>query len=97
MQEPRSYGIIGLDMLVAHKLAIFTSSAQLCKMGSGRSAKTFAVAGLTTPIVASVNKLKPTYDENPSLKERCKIMLLNFSEIKKNTIQNLNTTISWKY
>ena len=82
-QEPRSYGIIGLDMLVAHQLAIFPSSAQLCKMGSGRSAKLFAAADLPTPIVASVNKLELTLDGNLSLEDRCKRLLLNFPEITK--------------
>lgn len=41
-QDLRNYGIIGLDMLVTHQLAIFPFFAQLCKMGSGRSAKLFA-------------------------------------------------------
>ena len=80
-QEPRNYRIIGLDMMVAHQLAIFPSSARLCTMGSGRSAKLFAAADPPTPIFASINKLELIYDENPSLDKRCKILLLSFPEI----------------
>ena len=68
-------------MMVAHQLAIFPSSARLCKMGSGRSAKLFAAADPPTPIFASINKLELIYDENPSLDKRCKILLLSFPEI----------------
>ena len=61
-QEPRSYGIIGLDLLVAHQLAIFPSSAQLCKIGSGRSTKLFAAADLPTPISQKSQLTEPKHN-----------------------------------
>ena len=82
-EEPRSYGIIGLDMLVAHQLAIFPSTSQLCKIGSGKSAKMFAAAELPTPIVTSINMIELANNENPPLEEKCKRLLLNYPEITK--------------
>ena len=83
-QEPRSYGIIGLDMLVAHQLVISPATAQLYEIGSGRSAKMFAAAELPTPRVISINLIEVTHIDNPCLEEKCKALLMNFPEITKN-------------
>ena len=80
-EETRSFGIIGLDMLMANQLAIFPSSSKLCKVGSDKTAKLFAAADLPTPVVASVNKIELVSEENLSLEEKCKGLLKDFPEI----------------
>ena len=83
-QEPRSYGIIGLDLLRKHKLAIFPSSGRLSSTTSKKSAKLFTAADVPTPVVALINNIELVREGNSLLEEKCRKLLLNFPEITAN-------------
>ena len=79
-QETRSFGIIGMDLLIKNQLAIFPSTFQLRGISSDRSAKLYAPVDLPDPIIASVNHINISENTVP-LEERCKRLLREFPEI----------------
>ena len=81
LQEPGNHGIIGLDILMNHRLTISPATAELCEIGSKRVAKLSYPKKLATKMVVSVNKMVVTVQKYSSLEEKCRKLVEGFPEI----------------
>ena len=81
LQEPGNHGIIGLYILMSHRLTISPATAELSEIGSDRVAKLSFPNELTAKIVASVNKIAISDHTYSSLEEKCRKLVREFPEI----------------
>ena len=83
LQEPGNHGIIGLDLLMSHRLTISPATAELREIKSDRVAKLSFPNELTSKMVVSVNKIAVSDDKYSSLEEKCRKLVGEFPEITK--------------
>ena len=82
-QESQSYGILGMDILMANKLTICPFALKLWHQQSNQTAKLFKAANLPTPVVLSTNSGEVNYSNNTTLEAKCETLLMNYPELTK--------------
>ena len=83
-QEYRSYGILGMDILMSNKLIICPFTLELTHQLSNKTTKLFRAADLPASVVVSINTGE-VRDSNKitTLETKCETLLLNYSELTK--------------
>ena len=83
-QEHRSYGILGMDILMSNKLIICPFTLELTHQSSKQTTKLFRAADLPTSVVVSINTGE-VRDSNKisTLETKCEALLLNYPELTK--------------
>ena len=88
-QEHRSYGIIGLDILIANNLVMSPATSELGSITSGGRAKLFTPSQLPPQVVVTVSVVQNLRQSFSSLEERCEAVLAVFPEITKKPDYNV--------
>ena len=81
-EESRNYGILGIDILKAHKLMIAPHKSKLYGKTSEGTAKLYTAANLPTPVVVKINKGEiRDHNRYDSLKEECLALFTKYPQL----------------
>ena len=83
-QEYRSYGILGMDILMSNKLIICPFTLEMTHQLSNQTTKLFRAADLPTSVVVSINTGEVRDSNNiTTLETKCETLLRNYPELTK--------------